>query len=237
MRVADPTIADVFEPFLAETDEPMSERPFTDPRGVVELLEHCLDAYAYESLSDEEERFWRSRWDEDEIANSFCRTFGPEKILEHVDLFLGWFIIRKVLGGPETAEAAGPVTAELIDWLVRNGHVSEDEARAAGDRAREASNELPRAEKLSSLLYELTKRDVPGQILQDVDIEDDIVTISRIEPGNLWFDHLDGARIGPVSVPPEASKLAAVGWEVSATHFVKARTGWHLVEVGNVYPR
>ncbi|MGH9204098.1 MAG: hypothetical protein ACRD2A_22960, partial [Vicinamibacterales bacterium] len=109
MKVAEPTIADVFAEFLAEHDRPTKARPFTEMHSIVQLLERCLDGYAYESLDKEEKSFWEERWEADEEKNSYCRTFGPEKIPEHVGSFLNWFIIRKVMAGPETAKNAGPV--------------------------------------------------------------------------------------------------------------------------------
>jgi hypothetical protein len=237
MKVADPTIAEVFERFLDETDEPDREKPFTDRRAIVELLESCLDGYAYEFLSDEEQEFWRTRWETDEEANSFCRTFGPEKIPDQIDSFLGWFMIRKVLGPPELGEAAGPVVAELLEWLVDRGQLGRDPVAGALVRAREAGRDLPRADELGSLLHDLTNERISGDVVEDLDLCDETVTIARIEPGKLWFEHPDGIAVGPLRVPPLATKLAVVGWEVSATHFVRTRKRWYLTEVGNVYPR
>jgi hypothetical protein len=56
-----------------------------------------MDSYAHDSLSNDEADMWQLRWEEDEEANSFCRTFGPKRILAHVGPFLDWFIIRKTV--------------------------------------------------------------------------------------------------------------------------------------------
>jgi hypothetical protein len=235
--VAKPTIGDVIAEYLSERDKPTKARPSSIKRSIVELLESYMDGYAYDSLSKDEEAFWRPRWEQDEEANSFSRTFGPQRIPEHVGAFLGWFIIRKVMGGPEISEAAGPETLALLEWLEAKGYVKP--GRGLGDAkeiARDAGDELPRADTLSSLLYDLTEGDFDDEIVEDLDFEDDPVTISKIEPGQLWFTTFEGEEIGPLAVPAKASELAVVGWEVSATHFVRSAKGWRLIETGNVYP-
>lgn len=236
--VARPTISEVLAEFLAERDRPTTRRPYSVQRSIVDLLESCMDSYAHDDLKPDEAEMWQLRWEEDEEANSFCRTFGPKRILPQVGPFLDWFIIRKVLGGPEIAESAGPVTLELLEWLEAKGHLIPGRAlEEAKEQARSAAGNLPRAERLSSVLYDLTQSEPLGPIVEDRDIDYDTVTISRVEAGRLWFTDPDGGEIGPISVPEEASELALPGWEVSATHFVRTARAWHLVELGNVYPR
>lgn len=135
--LAKPTIADAFAGYFAERDKPTKARPYTLKRSIVELLESYMDGYAYESLAKDEEAFWRRRWDKDEEANSFSRTFGPERIPEHIGTFLGWFIIRKVMGGPEISGAAGPETLELLEGIEAKGYVKDRPRlrRREGDRA------------------------------------------------------------------------------------------------------
>ncbi len=196
-----------------------------------------MDGYGYESLTRDEEETWRRRWEEDEEANSFCRTFGPKRIPGQVEPFLGWFLIRKVLGGPEIAESAGPIVLELLEWLESKRYASGRAVEEAKQHARVAAESLPRAERLSSILYEVSRSEPLGPVVEDHDIDYDVVTISRVEPGRLWFTDPDGEEIGPLAVPGAASDLALPGWEVSATHFVRTATAWHLVDLGNVYPR
>lgn len=235
--VAKPSIADVFEEFLAKRDRPTKARPYTVKRSIVGLLEDCMNGYAYESLTSDEAEMWQRRWEQDEIANSFCRTFGPKRIPEQIGPFLGWFIIRKVLGGSEIAGAGGPVTLELLEWLEEKRYIKGRAVAEAKEHARAAAESLARAEKLSAVLYELTETRVPGRVVEDLDIEDELVTIAKVEPSRLWFTDPDGEEIGPLAVPAGTGELAKVGWEVSATHFVRTAKAWHLVEVGNVYPR
>jgi hypothetical protein len=62
-------------------------------------------------------------------------------------------------------------------------------------------------------------------------ISEDLLTITRIAAGQLWFHD----SIGPVTVPKEASKLDEVSRPVNAL-LVKGKDGWDIDEVGNVYP-
>lgn len=140
--------------------------------------------------------------------------------------------------GPEIAESAGPVVLELLEWVETKGHIRPGRAlKEAKGLARAASQNLPRAEKLSTILYEVSRSEPLGPVVEDRDIDYDVVTISRVEPGRLRFRDPDGEEIGPLAVPEAASDLALHGWEVSATHFVRTARAWHLVELGNVYPR
>ena len=128
-------------------------------------------------MNPAETEFWRARWEEDEEANSFCRTFGPEKILPAVWPFLDWFVIRKVMGPQWIVEAAGPVVSGLVDWLERNGYAEGDDVIEAKNRAADASRDLPRADQLGTLLYEETEKELAGTILEDRDLEPDLLTI------------------------------------------------------------
>jgi hypothetical protein len=236
MEVADPTIEEAFSEFVAERTTSTGPTKAKQYEAIIEFMSGYLDGYAYESLSPAESEFWRARWDEDEEANSFCRTFGPEKILQAVGPFLDWFVIRKVMGPQWIAEAAGPVVSDLVDWLERNSYAGGADVDEAKSRAALASRDLPRSDRLGSLLYEETEMKLGGTVLEDRDLEPELITVNRVEPGSIWLETEEGEVIGPVRVPKEASDLAEVGWGVTAAHLVRTADGWHLVEIGNVYP-
>ena len=236
MRPADPNIEQVLGEFLTESSERAKTDRLQQSEAIVDLLISYLDGYAYEFLSREEEEFWRARLEEDEEANSYCRTFGPDKILPAVGLFLGWYVIRKVAGPAWIVKAAGPVISDLVDWLRDHGYAGEDDVTEVKERAVEASRDLPGADRLGSILYDETEKEPSGRILEDKDLDDELITITRVEPETIWFETEEGEAIGPVRVPAEASDLAQVGWGISATHFVRTAAGWHLAEIGNVYP-
>lgn len=229
MKPASPSLHDVLERFLA--------RPGTtdEARDVVDLLRSYLDGYGHQMLSDEEAAFFQERYDEDEEAGAFCNLFGPEYILEGLSEFLGWFVIRKVAAGPELTAAFGPVTDRIVDWLVEEEIVTAQAADGAKDLTTTAARDLPAAEELSALLYDSGKDVDHDAVLEYVDWESELAEISRIEPGRLWFRSELG-EIGPVIVPKRATELAWLGWGVSAPGFGRTEAGWHILEMGNVYP-
>jgi hypothetical protein len=199
--------------------------------AIIEFFRRSLNGYAYQSLS----AFERKRFDEafdggDEDA--YCKLFGAEKIPGEVGSFLGGFMIRKVIAPKPVVAAAGPVMADLLDWLIEEGLVKAVDIVDAKERAATTGQDLPKAERLASLLYQLAERStLDAHSLADDDYIEDYLTISRVEPGVLWFE----GRIGPLEVGAAASRVAKPGWSVNIV-MGRQRGRWHVLEVGNVYP-
>lgn len=229
---SDMTIEEVLPRFLAEQRRRLSPRTFRRYEEVVELLCHCLDGYAYQSLDDEERRRWEQEFEADE-EGAFCRLFGPDKIPENLGEFLEYFMVRRVIAGQELLKASGTVTGKLVRWLAERGYIDSNSAQDASDRAREASRDLPIADRLGMLLHEVTDQapDVDPDDVADEDWIEDYLQIADVEPGKIWFE----GGVGPISVPPKASDLARPGWSAFVTA-AKMRGRWHLLEVGVVYP-
>ena len=73
--------------------------------------------------------------------------------------------------------------------------------------------------------------------MDERDLMVDMCTITRIEPRRLWITAEDGEELGPIRVSEEASRLAQVGWQISALRLARLpRRGWVILEMGNVYP-
>lgn len=215
-------------------DRFVAANPSHDRNGVVDLLRSYLDGYAYELLEPAERARWEAAYERDEEAGAFCNLFGPEHILEGLDVFLGWFMIRKVLGPPDVVSAAGPVCSDLVEWLVVEGYVDAAAADGGRELAAAAERDLPLAEELSSVLYDAAREEA-GPALEVVDWESEMAEVFRIERGKLWFRSELG-EIGPVLVPDRATDIARIGWGVSALAFAKSSAGWRIAEIGNVYP-
>jgi hypothetical protein len=226
------TIDEALDAFLEDSRARVSARTMRTHESVIELLRACLNNYGYQYLSESEnDRFQAAYAAGDEKA--FCRLFAAEKIADAVGEFLGYFMIRKVVASGELLRASGTVVGKLMDWLMEQGAVSPPIAREVQRQARAAARDLPRAARMASILVDAIDSAPPVRLdtLDHADYIEDELTISRVEPGSLWF-HDD---IGPVSVPKAASDLASPGWTVSAT-VAHLRNGWRLVEVGNVCP-
>jgi hypothetical protein len=144
-------------------------------------LRECLDGYGHSSLSADERRRWEKTFEGGE-EDAFCRLFGPEKIPAHIDGFLDWFMVRKVMASQELLKASGTVTGKLVRWLAERGYVDEDTANDAADHAREASRDLPMADRLGTLLAEVTDSapEVDVDALAEEDwVQDQLAILSR----------------------------------------------------------
>lgn len=226
------TIDEALESFLAEQRKRLSAKTLGTYEDVVQLLRDCLNGYAYDSLTKAEQARWQTAFDGGD-EEAYCHLFGPDTIVEHLDGFLGWFMVRKVIASAELLRASGTVTKKLAAWLDEQGYVTAGQRDAAIERAAEASRDLPNADKLGSLLHNIM-RDTPPFDVDDIPEEhwiDDLLAIERVEPGKLWFE----SDIGPVRVSQEASALARVGWSVNIV-LAQWRGHWRIVELGYVYP-
>jgi hypothetical protein len=197
------------------------------------LLRHCLNGYGHTGLGELERKRWERAYEAGD-ENAFCHLMGPEQLVDNLGEFLGYFMIRKVAAGQELLKAAGTVTKSLAKWLHHQGWIDDDALAVAVDRGGEAARDLPKADKLAGLLWDLAQRapriDDPDAVA-DEDWVEDYLQIERVEPGALWFE----GGVGPLKVPTQASALAEEGWSVNVV-LARVRGAWHLVEVGNVYP-
>jgi hypothetical protein len=229
---SDATIDAALDKFLTEQRQRLSPRTFHRYEEVVQLLRDSLDGYGYQSLDDRERHRWEQEFATHEEA-AFCRLFGPEKIPEHLGEFLGYFMVRKVIAGQDLLKAAGTVTGTLVRWLAARGYIDAGAADEASERAREASSDLPNADRLGMLLHDVADQapSIDPDELPDEDWVEDYLAITKIAPGKIWFE----GGVGPIGVPRQASDLARPGWSASVTAARRAGR-WHLLEVGFVYP-
>ncbi len=224
------SIDEVLSEFLTEQEKRLAPRTFRNYAYVIELLRHCLNGFGHQSLDAAEHERWQEAYDGDEEA--FVHNFGPDKIAENLGEFLNYFMIRKVMAGEELLRAAGTVTKKLAKWLGERGHLDGNAVEVAVERGADAARELPKAERLSRLLYEQAgKSTIDAQALEEEHYVEDYLMIERVDPGALWFE----GEIGPVKVAKAASDLAQPGWSVNIV-LGRADDTWHLLEVGNVYP-
>lgn len=120
-RIAKPTIAEVLEQFLADQRGRLAAKTFANYEYAIELLQHCLNGYAYQSLDKADaalfDRLYNAKGAE---HREFCEIFGPEHILPNTGEFLDYFMVRKVIAGKETLRAAArdlPKAEELASLL------------------------------------------------------------------------------------------------------------------------
>lgn len=240
-KIAEPTIEQALEEFLAEQQNKLKPKTSSGYRDVLQLLKDYINGYALQNLTNAESAFLDKHYNaEGKERREFCQLFGPDKITEELGMFLGYFMTRKVMAGADFKRLAGTVTKKLSKWLAEKGYVSEDDAELGEEEGAEAARDLPKAEKAGDILYH-TAKDVifdPDK-LADADYHDfDHYTIKKVEPGELWFEvytEKGSNTVGPVAVPKEATELLEKDWNISCA-LARIRGKWKLVEVANVYP-
>ncbi|MFQ5667370.1 MAG: hypothetical protein ACE5I7_13200 [Candidatus Binatia bacterium] len=241
VRPAEPSLDRALDEFLEEQRARLTPKTFAKYEDVLDLLRSHLNRYAYEGLSKAEAALFDRHFDaEGKEHREFCQLFGPEKIVENLGSFLGYFMVRKVMAGQDLKRAAGTVTKKLSKWLARKGYVSGEASWEAANRGAAAARALPRAERAAQIL-----RDAADQLgidpadLADEDyIEFDHFTVARVEPGRLWLEVWEGGKrrpCGPIPIPRSATGLLREGWDVSCS-LSRVRGVWRIVEVANVYP-
>lgn len=225
-------IAAVLDAFLEDQHRQASARAATSSEEIVSLLRHCLERYGYESLGRADRtRFETAFAKGDEEA--FCKGFGPEHILGHLDVFLYYFMVHKVMANRRLLRAAGSVTGVLAAFLYDQGYVGEAERASAVELAARAARDLPRADRLADLLYKQSSQlpDFDPAELPESDWLEGCLVIEAVEPDALFFD----GGIGPVATCDEAARLAEPGWVVNVV-LARLEGSWRVIEVGNVSP-
>lgn len=224
------TIGQVITEYLEAT--PARRRRET--RSSLELLQSCLNGYAYQSLGPADARLFERLFNaQGSEHREYCGIFGPQKIVPELGQFFGWFLIRKVMARAEDLEAVGRDTRRFVEWLGEQGYIPRKAAAEGTALAEQATGTLPRAEEAAHLLYRHIERQANRE-------PDDVIEgqfgITRLEPGRLWLESYEQNDVlGPFAVPVAVTKRLAVGWEMSGA---VGRVGkkWVVVEVWNVYP-
>ena len=240
-QLAKPNIRRVLEEFLEDQRTMLAPRTLAKYESVLELLRSHLDGYAYQGLSKPDAAlFERHHSAEGDAHREFCELFGPEKIVDNLGGFLGYFMIRKVIAGEELLRAAGTVTKKLSQWLAAKGYVPRAEADEAAERGATASRELPKAERAARILRDASDQlGIDAAALADKDyLEFDHFSIVRVESGRVWLEVWADGKMrsrGPIPVPEPATQWLRPGWAISCS-LGRVRKCWYLFEVANVYP-
>ncbi|ROQ93303.1 type III PLP-dependent enzyme domain-containing protein [Desulfosoma caldarium] len=230
--MAKPNIEDIFAEFLADQKRRLKPQTFRRYEEVISLFHTSLNLYGYQELPTAGENTLYRRL-ADYKDQTFCVIFGPEKIPSGVSTFLTFFMIRKVMASESLLRAAGTVTKALMKWLVSKGYAPKEEARKAMELASEASRELPAAERLARLLYDFSQTHPPRTWHDELD---DYFVVEEIRPGVLVLSGVT-METGPleVKVPRIITDHCKVGWQINLL-LGETRSGWRILESGNVYP-
>jgi hypothetical protein len=206
-----PTIEEILDEFLDQQEARLSPATFRKYASTVELLWMHLNGYGHEGLSEAEaKRFERAFEDGDEEA--FCHLFGPEKIVEQIPRFLYWFVLRKVMA--RESELRRRQHLAQARALARRAELRHrEDAELALEAAASARDDLPAADRLSTLLHDHTGGMFgPKPPREGARVVEDYLTIERAEPGALCSrTGLDRStcRTPPPSWPSRAGACGA----------------------------
>lgn len=232
-KIAEPNIEKILAQFLEESA--VSLKGSTAKReDAIDWFTGCLNNYGHQGLSPEETVLFNRYYDlEGDSHKEFCQVFGPDKITGSVSEFVGYYLIRKVMGSPTALGAAAKTISQLCQWLEKKEIITAEEAEYAVSQASKAAKLLPRAAKAAELLWSESKQ---IDRLGGKDIEESgYMHITRMTKNSLWLTPIGGKELGPVTVPSKVIELLEVNWEINCA-LIKSRSKWCITEVGNIYP-
>jgi len=249
--VAKPTIDALMRAYLVEDPHRRRTRRDGGIPASLDLFRAALEGYGYQYLNRAESAQWDADQDDDIDADDdaaledppagelgppgpFCRMLGVRPMLAYLDEFFDDFMIRKVAFGADAVAIVIDDVRGFLAWLGEHGHVSVARARSALARAARAADEVPAADRLSSLLYKEGQRvdETVGRTGPDMEVIEDFLVVDRVAPGRIWLIGVDG----PLKVPEAASRIARPGWTINLV-IGRVDGVWRVLEVGNAYPR
>lgn len=232
-KIADPSIETILAQFLDESA--MSLKGSAAKReDAIDWFTDCLNNYGHQGLSSKETELFDRYYNlEGDSHKEFCQVFGADKITGSVSEFVGYYLIRKVMGTPTSLGAAAKTISQLCQWLEKKEIITTEEAEYAVSRASKAAKLLPRAAKAAELLWSESKQ-IGRFGGKDIE-ESGYMHITRMTKNSLWLTPIGGKELGPVAVPSEVIELLEVNWEINCA-LTKSRGKWYIIEVGNIYP-
>jgi hypothetical protein len=223
----------VLEDFLADQDERLSKRTFSDYNNVISLFEDYLNSYAYMYLPEKEQ----DDFEEKAIfgEESYCEMYSIDKLSSmEIDDFLTDFMIRKVMAEKYLMKKTTTVMRRFCKWLKSNKYITQEKFYIIYSTINEKKDSLPKAAELSDLIYD---ESIKNEFNKYSSYEEGNYAVTKIKPGKLWVrEYMEaGEEIGPVVVPKKITNLAKKDFYVYL-ELGKKGDKYYIVNSGNVYP-
>ena len=233
---ASPTIREELKAFLAEQKKRLKPKTYLEYEGAIGLFQDYIDSYGHDCLSEDAQELYTILSAKDDEP-ALCDFLGPDRIVEHYTSFLNWFMVRKVITDTTLKKAAGRATKKLSAWLEKKGYITHEAAIEGAEIGTAAVRYLPKAEKATQQLYELSEyTNVNADNLEDADyLEFSEFTITKIQRGKLWLEGFGGEKAGPIEVPPQLTNNLEQGWGIACS-LGRHRRKWYFIETANVCP-
>lgn len=216
------TLEDSFSVFLAELRPELPAYAFKNAEEVIEMLRHYLNS-CNETNDD-----------------NFCKQSQPAALINYIDRFLRYCVMRELLLSFEQQQFVFFVTYDFCEWLYKNKLLKED-AFAAFQRVKDNHVKIwelacNAAHELASTRHKRVATTATKQV-----IEFGRHDIARIEGDQMWLTIWSlptlpkDCNIGPIIIPKQIAASLQVGWMITC-ELAKSKSGWQFVEVGNIYP-
>jgi hypothetical protein len=217
------SIEDAFGAFLNELRVELPASAVKNTESVIGVLRHHLNTL-----------------EEADASGKFCNQSGPAQLVDHLDRFLRYCVMREMVHTFEQQEFIFFVTYDFCEWLYKSKLLTDD-AFVAFQLLRDHHMDMweracAAAHKIASSLTERKAMTARGQTI-DFGRHD----IARIEGNQIWLEIWsplilpEECNIGPITLAKGIAPSLEVGWMITC-ELAKSKSGWHIVEVGNVYP-
>lgn len=116
----------IFQTYLHERSNELKSASFRAYEDVIGLLEHYLDRYGFNYLTEEEMKNYDEKA-ENGTRLTFCKVFGHD-FLERFSLieFLDYFVVYKVLGSKSNFNSIPRVLRHFVKWLHEKGGIDDE---------------------------------------------------------------------------------------------------------------
>lgn len=219
--------------FLADQDQRLSKRTYSDYSDVISLFEDYLNSYAYMYLPEEEQDDFEEKAIYGE--ESYCEMYSIDMLsIIEIDNFMCDFMIRKVMAEKYLMKKTATVMRRFSKWLKNNEYIDDEKLEIFYSTINEKKDDLPKAAELSDLIYD---ESIKNEFNKYNSYVEGNYVIIKIKPSKLWVrDYMEGGdEIGPVVVPKKITDLAAKDFYVYL-ELGKKGDKYYIVNSGNVYP-
>lgn len=242
------TISVTFNKFLEHKKNQVKKPTYNKYASIINLFEGFLNSYSYNYLNEEDHEFFKTKFNEEN--EEFCEIFSIEKIsTSQIEEFLGYFLIRKVIGDRSSIKYSGTVMRALTKWLKDNLYIEDKEYNYWLEVINEIKGKLTKALEVADILSEFVRNNrveynpfllgMDNNLDQYETTREAVFFVTKIEDEKLWVtDYSDSDKslgLGPVIVPGKVGEMVSIDWQLYLV-IGKKENEWHILESGNVYP-
>lgn len=178
--------------------------------------------------------------DDDRPDEEFCSQSAPAKMIEHLDRFLRYCVMRELVLTFDQREFVFFVTYDFCEWLHKNKLLT-DSSFVKFQLLREQHLDMWQRACTAAheIAFSLPQRKTRAKNDQTIDFGRH--DISQIVGDQIWLEIWSlpllpvDDHVGPITLPKGIAESLQVGWMITC-ELAKTKSGWRIVEVGNIYP-